>query len=261
MRERILLMGPPGSGKTHQLIKVCEFFRDKGSRSHVIDCEDKMEAFLSGMGYSLEKKKVVKQKDEEVEIDAFFVPDLNMTFYIANFWEELQTAVREITEEAKPEELIAVDRIDISWPAVQRYYTQRKYKEELAERLIKQAEKIKKPAMFIPRFDQGDWQPVNESYDSFALKILYKQRCHVLMTTGIRGVDDDSPQNIFDIGVLPRGQKELPHQPHSVFLLYGKRKGPNRTFYITTAKDIPNRPYFDREELFDIALQYLANYE
>jgi len=247
MKERILLMGGPGTGKSHQLIKVCEFLKEKSAKIYCIDCEDKLEATLLGMGYRV-----------ETEGTHLFVPELNIHLYIANFWEELKETQKEIDEKANPNEWIMVDRIDLTWPSVQRYYTRRKYQETLAERLIHQAEKIKKPAMFIPRFDQGDWQPVNEEYDTFILGILYKQRCNVLLTAGIRA-SDSTPYDIFgNIGVVPRGQKELPHQPHSTFLLFQTKKGRDISWYITTAKDLPNRPYFDDEELLDFSLQYLG---
>jgi len=65
-----------------------------------------------------------------------------------------------------------------------------------------------------------------------------------------------------NLGVTPRGQKEIPHQPHSVFLLGYKKVGRDTTWNITTGKDIKNREghFEDRQELFDFAIEYLGLY-
>ena len=49
MRERILLFGPPGSGKTYQLFKVIKYLEDLGKNVYAIDLEDKLEAMLLGL--------------------------------------------------------------------------------------------------------------------------------------------------------------------------------------------------------------------
>lgn len=235
MKERILLMGPPGCGKTHQLLRVAEYLQPK-STCYVIDMEDKIDAYHSG------------------NIPKY----LNLS--VAIFWEELKEVMDKVGAAVEPNDWIMVDRIDLSWPAVQRWFTQQRYKQELAQRMLATAKAITKPSMFIPRFDEGSWQVINEEYETLILKFLYKYRCNVLMTSGIRGVDLNSPQDIFGhLGVVPRGQKELGHQPNTVFLLTMKR-GESLSWHITTAKDIPSRDWFDGEPLFDLGLQYLERY-
>lgn len=236
MRERILLMGPPGSGKTHHLVRTSEYLKDKGITTHTIDMEDKIEAFYGGT-----------------------VPKY-LNLQVAIFWEELKTAMEKVESIAKPGDWVLVDRIDLSWPAVQRWFTQQKYKEELAGRMLETSKKMKFSSEFVPRFDEGSWQVINEAYETMMLKLLYKYRCNVLLTAGIRGVDPNSPQDIFGhLGVVPRGQKELGHQPNSVFLLT-QRRAESITWEITTAKDMPNRDWFDKEPIFDFSLQYGARY-
>lgn len=241
MRERILLMGSPGTGKSQQLINIAKYLEPLNIKMYAVDLEDKLEAMLIGLG---------KPKNLEV--------------FVAFSWEELKTddnsITKQITDRVKPGEWIAIDRIDLSWPMVQRWYTQLKYKEELADVMMSKAVNIKKSFMVAPRLDQGSWQVINEQYESFILNIMYKSRCNILMTTGIK-VPEDNPMDIYgSLKVAPRGQKELPHQPHSTFLLTQDKIGRTLNWYITTGKDLPGREILDREMLYDFALQYLSVY-
>jgi len=237
-REVILLIAPPGAGKSFQLIKVCEYLKEFGIKMHAIDLEDKLEATLVSTGG---------------------IPK-NMNLFIATDWEEVKKSLDEIEKECKPDEWIAVDRIDLAWPDVQRWYTQMKFQEELSERMMKKAMEMQKASMFLPRFDKSSWQVINEQYDTFMMSLLHKSKCNILLTAGIRGIDEDNPLDVFaSLHVAPRGQKELQHQPHSALLLHQKKRGKDLSWHMTTGKDLIGREYFDSEELFDFGLQYLAN--
>jgi len=245
VRERILLMGPPGSGKSLQIIKIALFLKENNIPIYVIDLEDKLEATLLGMGGMPE----------------------NMELHTAFEWDKqpeegVKQVVTSIVSKVKPGDWIGVDRADLLWPMVQRWFTQRKYDEELADRMMQKSMEMKKSSMFIPRFDQGSWQVINEQYETQILNILYKSRCNIVLTAGIRGITEDNPLDIGRLGVLPRGQKELGHQPHSVFLLGQEkgRRGQDSNWIITTDKDLPGREYFEREAIYDFGFQYLENY-
>ena len=247
MRERLLFMGPPGSGKSEQMLNIASYIEDLGLPMHIIDLEDKMEAMI------LNREN----------------PPKNINLFVALAWDEEESKVsqgglKQITDKigtvAKPGDWIGIDRIDLSWPMVQRWFTQEKYKESLAELMMGKSKAMSKSSMFIPRFDQGSWQVINEQYEEFILKLLYRYRCNVIMTTGIKGRDDNSPLDIGRLGYLPRGQKEMGHQPNGLFLLYQKKEGREVTWRITTDKDLKMRDYFENEELFDFSVQYLAFY-
>ena len=102
---------------------------------------------------------------------------------------------------------------------------------------------------------------INERYDTTMMRLLYASRCNVIMTAGIRGAGDDTPLDILgNLGVAPRGQKELGHQPHTLLLLHQRKQGKEVEFLVSTGKDIGGRPYFDNSPCYDLSLQYLANY-
>ena len=247
MKERILLEGPPGAGKSLQLINIANYLNELGKIPiYVIDLEDKLEATLLSLGD---------------------IPT-NMKLFISFSWDDpivdniggFKQIVDKIEKLVKPGDWIAVDRADLAWPRVQNWFTQEKYKQSLAERMMDKAKQMTKSSMFIPRFDMGSWQVINEQYDSVILKVLYKSRCNVLLTSGIKSADESSPMDIGRLGVLPRGQKELGHQPHSVFLLTQRKRGREITWHIQTDKDLPGREMFDGEELIDFSIQYLSQY-
>ena len=243
-------MGSPGTGKSEQLLNIVRYLEQFNIPAYVIDLEDKLEAMLLG-------------KDEK--------PTNLKQFHIAFDWDKepknkddiggIKQALDKITKEAKPGNWIMVDRIDLAWSRVQDWFTQIKNEETLAELMTKKSVAMKKSSMFIPKFDQGSWQVINENYGSFIMNLLYKPRCNVLLTAGIR-YDENSPLDIYgNLGISPKGQKELAHQPHGVFLLRVE-KTPRKEIKwdITTGKDLPGRDYMEREPLNDFAWEYLSRY-
>jgi len=244
IRERCLLLGAPGVGKTYQAVKIAQYVGEELKKKVlVLDLEDKFEAMVIGMLGEIPKWMTLK-----VAVETNEQPQ----------WLAFKEAISKA--DVKEDDWIIVDRIDLAWEAVMRWYSQYKYGQELAERLAEKAKAMKKASMFTPRFDQGDWQPINEQYASNIMKILYGFRCNVVMTAGIKGLDDNDSR--FDIlgalGVKPRGQKELGHQPNTLLLLYQKRVGKEVVWRITTGKDLIGRSYFDDEDLFDLSIQYLV---
>lgn len=240
MRERLLVLGAPGTGKTKTIADVCAYAGQQGKRMYVIDVEDKIEAMMSCLGGTPK----------------------NMDLHVATEWVEIKGARDKILQSCKPEEWIAIDRADLCWPNVQRWYVQEVYGEDLATVMVDKAKKAtNKNSMLAQRFDGGGWQRINEEYETFINAILYKSRCNVLMTAGIKDVEEGSPKDIFgNLKVGPRGQKELQHQPHSVFLLTMEKQGKGESYFVTTGKDLPGRAYFDNEPLFDFSAQYLGQY-
>jgi hypothetical protein len=246
MHERILLMSPPGAGKTTQLINIVNYLGELKKKVFVVDLEDKFEA---GIGTIPSHVDFMVSFDWDTGDEKTNNPGL------------VQVADK-IIRDAKPGDWILIDRIDLSWPRVQRWYTQAKYKEDLATLMMKKAITMTKPAMFIPRFDQSSWLVINEQFETFMNNILYKSQCNVVLTSGIRAPDESSPMEIYgSVKAVPRGQKELPHQPHSVFLLSQRKESrSDNKWYITTAKDLKDRKYLDDEELADFTIQYLEQY-
>jgi len=247
MKERILLEGPPGSGKSEQLLNVAIYLRELGTQMYVIDLEDKLEAMILNRDddFSNTKLSIALSWDEES----------------SKKYKGFKQSCEDILSKVKPGDWIGIDRVDLAWSMVQRWFTKGKYGETLADKMMAKSKDMTKKSMFIPVFDQGSWLVINEQYDQQIINILYESRCNVIMTCGIKGISEDTPADIGRLGVLPRGQKELGHQPHSIFLLRQKRIEARKFIWtISTEKDLKKRTYFDDDELFDFSQQYLAEY-
>jgi len=245
MKERLLLMGPPGSGKSKQLLNCAAYLNQEyGVIPEVIDLEDKMEAMVKNM---VSPPDITLYNPIEWDSDDAEFPGLNQ-------------CRDKVVNRVKRGDWIMLDRIDLAWPWVQRWFTQEKHKETLAQLMMDNSKKMSRPSMFTPTQDQGSWQVINEQYEDMINSLLYRSRCNIIMTTGIRGVDDNSPLDIGRLGILPRGQKELGHQPHSTLLLHQDRQDRKNPWRISTDKDLELREYYDNESIVDFGWEYLALY-
>ncbi len=246
IRERILLMGAPGTGKTLQLVNIARFLEEEhGLKLYCIDLEDKLGAMLANIN------------DPPHNIETMVVFD----------WDDedeggMKQAADWLEQKVKPGGWVAVDRMDLAWSMVQRWFTEIKFDESMADKMAEVSKGMKKPSKFIPRFDSGSWQVINEQYEWMMMRIMYKLRANVIITTGIKSNEDGAnPLDVYgSLGVLPRGQREIGHQPHSVFLLTQKAANRQLVWRISTGKDLPGRTWFDDERLTDFSVQYLEKY-
>lgn len=242
LRERILVYGNPGSGKSYQFLKIAEFV--KPNRCYVVDSDDSYPRLLE-----TEFKKL-----DNVEV-----------YPVGNDWDEWTSALRDILKRAKEGEWVCIDRADVAWEAVQDYYIRKVFGEEMGdyflqariefEELLKRNPKRKN--MVVLEGDK-DWQVINKVYKQDWLKMISPTfPAHLYVVTSAAKIEERDEQEIKDIytwvGLKPTGQKHLPYQVHTIFL-FGHRK--QRDWYITTIKD-RGRKYFEGHKLVSLPHQYL----
>ena len=237
MRERILVMGGPGSGKTYGWLRLANHF--KQSKFYVIDSE-------VGAGRSLQE-----------------FPDLdNVQIHTVVDWTEYRKAEKEVVEKAGENDWVVVDMVDKAWAAVQRYYIGEIFDQEMGNYFLEARKKLKKDAksLFAGR-DAAlkgwtDWPTINRLYEDFIFPIIYRSQAHLYLVTAAQAVSEDDDKEVREIygpyGVKPAGQKALGHQPDTVLLFAHGRDG----YYMTTIKDRGGRKYFDRARLHNLYLQY-----
>jgi len=237
MRERILVLGGPGSGKTYGWLKLASHFRQ--SEFFVIDSE------IGG----------------ERSLQEF--PDLkNVHIYPVAEWPEYRKAQKEIADKARENDWIVVDMVERAWSAVQRYYVGEIFDQEMGEYFLEARRKVKKDAksLFAGR-DAAlkgwlDWPVVNRLYEDFIFPLVYRSPAHLYMATAAQAVSDEDEKEVREVygpyGLRPAGQKSLPYQPDTVLLLTHARDG----YYITTIKDRGGRKYLEKVRLHNFALQY-----
>ena len=237
MRERILVVGGPGSGKTLGWMRIAK--HSPNSKIYVIDTE-------IGAKRSLEEFPEVN----------------NVEVYEAVDWEDYRVAQKRFCEVADENDWIVLDMADKAWTAVQRNFIGKIFDQEMGDYFMQARQKMKKDAksLFGGRDSvlRGwtDWPVINRQYDDFIFPLVYRARANLYMTAAPSPITEEDEKDIRDLygpyGVKPAGQKSLSHQPDTV-LLFAYTKG---GWVITTMKDRGGRRYFDHEKLHNFFFQY-----
>lgn len=107
--ERILVFGGPGTGKSYQALKIAQFVAPV--RVHVIDSEGAYPRLLRTEFPGLE----------------------NVVLYPVSSWPEWRQAMETVISEAQEGEWVVVDRADMAWEAVQEFYTEEVFGDEVGD--------------------------------------------------------------------------------------------------------------------------------
>lgn len=234
IREKILVTGSFGSGKTTAWLQVARWAKQTGSdaKFFVIDTDDAVSSMV--------------RADEGLD---------NIVLYDAFEWEEYVTAQKKILPVARPyHDWIVVDFMSTSWEAVQDWYVRQMFGD---------------PAEFFMSVRKGesggmdgwkDWQYINRQYKAWAFPILFKSKAHLFLTAQADTLKDtDSKELRTDFGahgVRPRGQKALSNQVHTVMLT---RTLKPREVFLTTVKERRKwRHVLEAKPLEDFAIDYLV---
>lgn len=254
LRERILVEGMKGTGKTFHLLKLARYCLKQGNGAvfRIVDTDDSYYRML------------------ETEF-----PDLipeeggNVYVYPVYEWPEYVEAKNILLKEAQQGDWNVIDMADNAWKAVQSYFVAEVFKKDIGDYFLMARKELaahgdktakgKEARNLQPMKGWTDWVVINAMYDSFMLPIIYKGKAHLYMTTGVDVVSKDDDEDTRDLygpfGVKPRGQKNLAHQVHTEFLFQqGDRQG---KWEITTIKDRGRRQY-DHAPLLDLPKQYFV---
>lgn len=243
-REKILLMGPFGSGKTTAWLNIAKWSHQTGSTAqfYAIDSDGALEAFLQpGTQYA--------------HLDAN-LPGGNVHWATVFEWTEYKAALDKFGPLLGPEDWLIVDFMSNAWDAVQDWFVTEMFKSSPAEFFL-EARKAK--AGGNPLDGWKDWQYINKEYKGWAKPLLYKMPGHRFLTAQAKPIgdaDDKSIRAIFGAhGVRPTGQKEMGHQVHTVLNSQVVRQG---EVYLTTIKDREREPVEGLKST-EFALDYLVN--
>jgi len=280
-RERILLMGITGSGKSFQWMKMAKHLKDKGSIFRVIDTDSSIE-------YMLEEQfpELLPENGGNVYVyDAF---DWNELIN-ARRWarqEKLNPSViatldkhlkHAYNQHIKPQDWLILDMADRPWEAVQEYYVEETFGQDYGDFFLHVRKEIeshggknsqgKDVASLDKEAMDGwkDWTVINKLYKTWFNPITYQTKCHVILVTKVKEVakgekDAEIVSAYGDMHVMPVGQKHIGHTVHSIFLLYPKKVGSkDREYGITTIKDRSGRTYYQKDTLTNFYLQYLVS--
>ncbi len=217
-RERILVAGPPGSGKSRAWISVAELSRltKSDARFYVIDTDF----------------------SAEVSLDAY--PKLEasglLEIYTPIDFDEMIEAAIHARKNAQRGDWIISDMASIAWEWAQNDYTEKVYGMTAADFFLlkrQEMEEAKKKKSNLQPFDGAvDWQPIKLRYAKYINMAVLNNRAHVIATAGTKPIarsggwkDSDSVINDFGhIGHKPAGEKNLSHAFNTVMFMGQKSK-------------------------------------
>lgn len=252
-RERILVMGSYGAGKSYQWLRTARWLKPQGVKFYVIDTDDAIE-------------RMIYEEFPELDTGA----GGNIVRYSAYSWESYVRAQASILTAARPDDWIVFDMADAPWKAVQSYFVSEVFNKDIADYFMEARRSLAiqgnktskgKDAKNLQVFEGWlDWPVINKIYDSLIMPLIFDSPAHLFFTTKVSTLRQDEKQAVRDIygpyGVKPAGQKDLGHLFHSVFL-FQQGEEPN-SWEISTVKD-RGRSYFDHEQLRNFPVQYLVN--
>ena len=272
VRERILVSGITGSGKSYQWLMMARRLKKTGAIFRCLDTDAAIDFMLETQFRDL----LPENGGNVLVFPAYEWPDykLGMKWLLRRPLKDAERAklrpaiLNDMKVPLKDNDWTIIDMADLAWDTVQRYYVAEIFDEDagdyfLAIRKEVQAGTRKSKSGGSPVADGldgwKDWTVINKLYSDWMLPIIYQLPTHVYATTKVekldRGEKDVELVMLFgDHGVRPAGQKRLGHQFHSAFLMIpGKDE-----WFITTFKDRGGRPYFKKVKLIDLYLQYLV---
>jgi hypothetical protein len=243
IRERILVYGQPGSGKSYAHLKTAEAYPK--SKFCIIDTDDSIPRMLN---------------DEFSHLN-------NVEVYPAQDWLSCCKALENIKPKVTHKDWLVVDMLCSVWDFVQSYFVEEIFGKDIASYLLQVRKDLKQGASNLSALKGWtDWSVINKLYQTWINEIAYRLPCHIFFACKATRVSRDDETDIQDTysvyGVRPEGEKRNTYRVHSVFLLTHDRDG----FYMSTIKDrgrprLESAPLTPEQNFATKYLQLFAGWE
>lgn len=207
LREKILLIGGAGSGKTTSYLNIAWWSHQSGgtARFFVVDTDD--ESVLQVMN---EPRYAGMLAEEGGNVHVFRV----------NLWEDYEDACAKILAEARESDWVCLDFINHFWQAVQEGYLRDQAKKTKSQ-MIRDA--TEKGLSGWDAYREINYQFCNASYFETVKPLLIQSRAHVFMVGEEEEIQErgkmtpEQKEHIATFGHwrVSGGQKKLPFQCRS----------------------------------------------
>lgn len=239
-RERILLIGAPGSGKSTAHLNIARFHQSTRSLAvfRIMDTDAAINRMLDS-GYS---------------------SLTNVEVYPTYDWSDYLNNTKKILSISKPDDFIVVDMISSAWEAVQEYFTNEIFQKGIGDYFLEARKSVTSKDKNLQAFDGWrDWVVINGLYRDWINPLIFRSRSHVIGVAKADSINQDKERDkqtrmtFGPYGVKPVGQKHLGFQFHTLLILM--ESTPN-DYTITTVKD-RERPKLIGESYNSFANTYL----
>ena len=271
-KERILIYGGGGTGKTYDALTVAHRCLGPGQTMWVIDTDN-------AVGSLLEEVPAFEQlgiafdgywDGETFEHDDTFPtdPDGKVRIFHAKNWDEIVAAVDVVRSDASGQDWILFDSVSQPWTWVQEWFVRRTHGEDYADWLIDwrvqqlasgKAGNQEAQALLA----DGAWTFINAQWKATVTELVVNPPCHLLLTAEAKalrsdGKDQKAVRVMYDaVGAKPEAQWALGHKVKTV-LIKDKTRGANPKRTTTTVKDWGREDrMLDEDQVDDFALGYL----
>ena len=218
-REKILLAGPWGSGKSYARNRLIHTLNASGSTAtvRILDTDDTKDRAWDAYG------------------DAFME---RVEWEYVNSYEDWKDGAEKFAKDTGPDDWIVPDRIDLLWEASQQYFIRQVYGVDAGdffmEFAIANKDNARSPGSPLAGAHGQKWDIIKRQYAEVISQLLfpptnvkgrsYGHKGHVLACANAKDVnseqDDEQTVGTYQrFGVKPAGEKNLPTLFHSVLLL------------------------------------------
>lgn len=273
-KERILLYGGGGTGKTYDALTVAHRCLGPGQTMWVIDTDNAVGTLLEEVE-AFEQLGIAFDGHWDADAGGFVHDDTfpaddggRICIYHASNWDQVVAAVAQVVGQAGAQDWILFDSVSQPWTWVQEWFVRRTHGEDYADWLIDwrvqqlaagKAGTQEAQALLA----DGAWTFINAQWKTVVSELVVNPPCHLLLTAEAKalrsdGKDQKAVKVMYDaVGVKPEAQWALGHKVKTV-LAKDKTRGAHPKRTITTVKDWGREDrMLDGDEVDDFALGYL----
>lgn len=239
-KERILLYGGAGAGKSSAALHLAKFYKQFNTpgKIYIADTDSAVQHMYE-IGYG--------------DLD-------NVEIIPVYGWDDLQGLTK---IQYGPTDWLAIDFISASWQMVQDWYADQVFDHDMATQIMYTRSKIEEIGRGNAKEKNPqaldawrDWPAINGIYFRWLNTLFSRERVHILGTAPAKEASDRTPPQtlalIKNIGLMPAGQKDLLHSFHTV--LYMNKM--NKNYVFTTVKD-REREVVDGKPMARFPISYL----
>ena len=222
VKERILLYGGSGSGKSSAAFHIARFYQQTNTPGKIYIADTDSAAYRTyEAGY--------KDLDNIEVLPIYDWADMlklgKMTFGV-NDW-------------------LSVDFISSSWQMIQDWYADQLFDHDMSTQIMFTRAKIEEQNRDIKSREKApqaldawrDWPAINGLYFRWISSLFAREKVHIIGTSPAKEVGDRTPPQtlalVKSIGLLPSGQKDLMHAFHTTIFM----NKVNRDYVFTVVKD------------------------